>query len=138
MGELKIPISHEQLMSFLLYLGALMCVFLIYCTTLFSPSCISPWVSNFKYSDIISYLGPLASIPIIELKNPISQEQPMSFVIYLGVVVCAFLTHCITLFVPSYISPQVSNFNFSSCIPYLALLQNFVFSFMYLALGIKI
>ena len=127
-------------MSFLIFQGAPVCAFLIYCatllfpscmqlsvyafliyyTTLFFPPCISFQVSKFKIFDSIPYLAPLASIRIIEHKNPISDERPISFVIYLGALVCAFLINCTSLFFPSCISPQISNFNFSNCIAYLA------------------
>ena len=138
MFEPKNMISQEPRINIFIYSGALVCALLIYCTTLFFPSWISPQVSKFNFSyfipyliplaksrifpflDCLAYLGLLALIPMVELKNPISQEQRMSFLLYLGALVSAFLISCTTLFSPSSISPQVSKFKYSNFIPYIA------------------
>ena len=51
---------------------------------------------KFKISDFVPYLAMLASIRMIELKNTISHEQPMSL-IYMGAPVCAFIIYCMYL-----------------------------------------
>ena len=80
-------------MSFLIYLGTVVCAFLWYSTTLFLPRCSSPQVSKFKVSDFILYLAPLVSIHIVELRNPISDVsrprfQNLNFPISYNTSVC--------------------------------------------------
>ena len=74
-----LALGHEQPMSFLIYLGALVCVFHIYCTTLFFPSYISPQVSKFNFFDYLPYLPPLALIGMVEFQKRISREQLLRF-----------------------------------------------------------